>query len=794
MSWEDTKGFSVGQSPPRVDAKAKVLGQAKFTSDLHGSFPGLLHIKVLRSPYPHARILTLDTSDALKMPGVRTVVTGRDSDIPWMYLGPDVFSFPARDRVVWAGQPIAAVTAESVERAEEALEAIKVEYEALPHTLDVEEAMSDHPPSVIDPDLGQYPGREPFVPEAPNIVGSYTLKTGDVDKGFSDADVIVGNCYYASRISQSQLEPASCIVRSETDGGITMWTNGCGVHGVIKNLISPMFQLPKNKVRIIQMYQGGSFGNRLVPYVEPLTVLMALRTKGIVELTFTRREMYMSSPSNWPVKTYIKTGAKRDGTIIAQKIRLIKDNGASFNSFMIGRRTGSGAVCVYRIPNFHMETCGVNTNSPPVGPYRGLGCPQIEWAVESQIDMLAHKLGMSPVAIRQKNILKAGEQNAYGETVNSIGAVKCLEAVGEAIKIEEPCKGGHGPWRVGKGIAVGGKQNSPLGRAEAKVLVHDDGSVEVLYSADEQGMGAQTVMAQIASEELKIPADQIKVVRADTAVTPYDNYSASSRTTYTTGNALVTACQDAINQLKEAAAREAGVSVKNVHIEGGKAIISGSDIKEIPIPDLFKPFQMFEQQNQWGLKRGTPVCGEGIFAPAPCIMWDENGHTPRMWNWFQYNACAVEVAVNIETGQIKVMKVASASDMGFPINPKMCEGQIEGGVCMGIGFSVNEEYLYDANGVMTNWSYVDYRIPTVLDMPYRHEFKSVLAPDPLPDGPYGAKGIAESVTIPVGPAIASAVHSATGIRPKVMPMSAERILDLLGQKGEGEEDGSRAAE
>jgi carbon-monoxide dehydrogenase large subunit len=408
--------------------------------------------------------------------------------------------------------------------------------------------------------------------------------------------------------------------------------------------------------------------------------------------------------------------------------------------------------------------------------------------------MLGHKLGMSSVAIREKNILKAGEQNGYGETVNSIGAVKCLEAVGEAIKIEEACKGGQGPWRVGKGIAVGGKQNSPLGRAETKVLVHDDGSVEVLYSADEQGMGAQTVMAQIASEELKIPADQIRVVRADTAVTPYDNYSASSRTTYTTGNALVTACQDAINQLKEAAAREAGVSVKNVYIEGGKAIISGSNIKEIPISDLFKPFQMFDQQNQWGLKRGTPVCGEGVFAPASCIMWDENGHTPRMWNWFQYNACAVEVAVNIETGQIKVIKVASASDMGFPINPKMCEGQIEGGVCMSIGFSVNEEYLFDGNGVMTNGSYIDYRIPTVLDMPFRHEFKSILAPDPLPDGPYGAKGIAESVTIPVGPAIASAVYNAAGIRPTVMPMSAERILDLLNKKGEEEEDGSRAAE
>jgi carbon-monoxide dehydrogenase large subunit len=513
---------------------------------------------------------------------------------------------------------------------------------------------------------------------------------------------------------------------------------------------------------------------------------MALKTKGTVKVTFSRKEMFESSPSNWPVTTHIKTGAKRDGTIVAQQITLIEDTGASLNCFLDGRVSGSGTVCVYDIPNVHMDTYGVNTNTPPVGPYRGLGCPQSEWAVENQVNLLAHELGMSPVEIRRKNILERGANNAYGETVTSIGLRTCLELVADAIKIDEPCLQESGPWIRGKGIAVGGKQNTPLGRAEAKVAVHSDGSVELRYSADENGMGSETVMAQIVAEELKIPADAVKVVRADTLLTPYDNFSASSRTTYTTGKAVLLACRDAVRQLREAAARRVGVSVDQVEVAGGKALICGSYLNEIPLQDLFEPFERMGGQQQWGLKKGSPVVGHGIFAPGPCILWDEDGRTPRMWNWYQYNACAVEAAVNVDTGRIKVLEVYSASDMGFPINPKMCEGQIEGGVGMAIGFAVNEEYLYDEQGRVLNGEFLDYRVPTAKQMPERKNFRSLFGPDPLPEGPYGAKGLGEAMMIPVAPAIAAAVHQAVGIRPTVLPMSAERILALLKEKERGE--------
>ena len=434
-----------------------------------------------------------------------------------------------------------------------------------------------------------------------------------------------------------------------------------------------------------------------------------------------------------------------------------------------------------------IDSYTVNTNAPPVGSYRGLGCPQVEFGVELQMDMLAHKLGMSPLEIRLKNLLKKGEKNAYGEVVTSIGATKCIEAVSKAIDYGQPSLQEPGPWRKGKGIGLGGKQNTPLGRSEANVLVHSDGSVEVQVSCDEQGMGAETVMSQIVAEEFGIAIGTVKITRSDTGITPYDNWSASSRTSYNTGNAVLLACRDAIRQLCEAAAREVGVAAHLVAIKGGKALIKGSHITELRITSLFKPFSQFAQQ-QWGLQKGTPVRGHGIFCPAPAVPWkEEDGRTPRMWNWYQYSATAVEVAVNVETGQVKVVRGASASDMGFPINPKMCEGQIEGGFCMASSYSRNEEYLYDKEGRILNGSFQDYRVPTVLDTPLRADFKSLLAPDELEDGPYGAKGMAESNTVPVGPAIANAVYDAVGIRPTTMPMSAERILQRLKEKEMGKQ-------
>lgn len=772
----------VGESVPRVDALDKVLGKAQFTADLHRHFPGLLHAKVLRSPHAHARIVSMDISKAEQLPGVRAVITGKDCPDKVSWMAPRIL---ALDEVIWAGQGVAAVAAESPEIAEDSLDLIQVTYEELPAVFDVEEAREKDPPAVVDRNLGRHKGSPQFTPEAPNISGHYKLRAGDAEKGFARADVILQNRFSTSRVSHSQLELASCIVRAEPDGGITMWTNGQGVH-VIKGLLCDLFQLPGAKVRVINPYQGGSFGNRLRFYVEPLATLLALRVKGTVHFTYSRREMYLAAPTRLPVTTYIKTGAKRDGTIVAQQMEVIVDNGASYACLQDGRAAGSGAVCVYRIPNFFMDTYGVNTNTPWAGAYRGLGTPQVAWAVESQMDMLAEKLKMSPVELRRKNVLHRGEKNAYGEKVESIGVMGCLEKVAQEIKLEEPCVQEPGPWRKGKGVAMGGKQNTPRGRSEAEVLVHDDGSVEVLISCDEHGMGAETVMAQITAEKLKIPLDRVKVTRGDTSVTPYDTYSASSFTVYNTGNAVHMACEDAIRQLFLAAAEKMEAPLNDLRLENGKVFVRGSPQSGVAIAGLFEPFTFFTDQRGSGLKKGTPVRGKGVFAPSPAIPWDkESGLTPRMWNWYQYNACGVEVAVNIETGEIKLLSAVIAADMGFPINPKMCEGQIEGGLCMAIGASVLEEYIYE-NGLVTNSSYGDYRLPTFGEIPLRKKVKALFSPDPLPEGPWGAKGVGEGTMIPVAPAIANAVYNAVGIRIKDLPLSAERVLRLIQEQKEKE--------
>jgi CO/xanthine dehydrogenase Mo-binding subunit len=773
----DTAG--VNRSVVRVDGVGKVLGTAKYTQDYHNDFPNLLHARLLRSPHAHARIVSIDTSRAEALPGVRLVVTGKD-DIPRVFAMGEICCSPAEDEVLWVGQTVAAVVAESAETALEALELIDVVYEVLPAVLDIQEAMKPDPVAVVDKNMGKYPGAS-LTPVAPNIAGSYKLRHGDVAAGFAEADVVLEDTYYASRISHAQLEEVACVARYETNGGLTMWTNVCGVHPA-KALICGMLGLAESKVRLIQAAQGGSFGNRLAATVEPLAALLALRVKGTVEITLSRKEMFESTATNWPITTRVKTGAKKDGTVIAQEVEIFEEEGAFLNGWFDGRMAGSAAVCVYDIPNVAMDTYGVNTNKSPVGAFRGLGCPQVEFAIENQLNRLADKLEISPVDIRLKNVLHKGEQNAYGEVLTSIGISGCLEAVAGAIGLKTPPVQQPGPWRRGKGVAMGGKQNTPLGRAEAEVRVHSDGSVEVRYGADENGMGAATVMAQIAAEEFKIPAESIKVIQGDTTETPYDNYSASSRTVYTTGNAVLLAAQDAIAQLKEEAARILGVAARSVEIAGGKAFVKGSATKEVALPDLFQPFAMFGGQQQWGLKKGTPVRGRGVFAPAPAQLWDANGRSPRMWNWYQYSACGVELEVNEETGQIRVLKAAVANDMGNPMNPALCVGQMEGGFMMALGFAVNEEYLYDEKGAPTMASLMDYRVPTALDMPPSADLKTFFAPDPLPDGPYGAKGIAESGTIAIGPAVAAAVHQAVGVWPTVMPMTAERILQLIKEK------------
>lgn len=777
----------IGKGEIRIDAYDKVTGKGLFASDYVNQFPVLAHIKALRSPYAHAKIKKLDLSKAKALDGVIYIMTGNEPGIDWdQYPKAAII---AKDETLWAGQIVALVCAETIEIAEQAVDMIEVEFEKLPAVLDYYAAIEPNPVSVIDPEyetrplgFSDRPGDRASNRISPNVVGAFKMHSGNVPEAMEKAEIIVEGEFWTGKKTASPLEAANAICRYDSDGGITMWSNGAGVHGVIKQGICRILGMKESMVRIIQPYMGGSFGSRLNPYVEMITALMCLRTKRTVSFQFTREEQFTGAPSNWPCITKVKLGATKDGTLLANDYYLAEEIGACVNNtFFSGRLSSSGALPVYRMPNLRMDTYAVATNTVPAAEYRGLGCPESEFGIECLMNQLADELGMSPVELRMKNIIDKGERDPHGELITSIGLKKCLQSVADAIKVDEEPVQDMGVWKKGKGCACGGKQNTPLGRSEAEVWYNSDGSIQLFISCDENGMGATTALAQIAAHEFGVPLSEVKVTKGDTAITPYDNYSASSRTTYNTGNAVKLACEDAISKLKVEVARVYGLHPSKVEIKGKKAILAGSYVQEVDIPSLFTPTSMFTQGN-WGLQKGTPVVGHGLFCPAPIHQWDENGLSDRVWNWFQYSAAAVEVAVNEETGQVKVLKVASSADTGNPINPKLVETQIEGGVHMAIGFSVNEEHLFDENGKLWNANFSDYRLPTILEMPTNENVHAFINPDPLPDGPYGAKGMAESITIPVGPAIAEAIYKAVGVRVTGYPMTAERILALINEK------------
>jgi len=778
----------IGKSEKRIDAYEKVTGKAQYASDYFSRARTTMpQMKLFTSPHAHAKILKLDVSRAEAMPGVIKIITSREPDVDW-----DQFPKPAylaQDRVIWAGQIIALVLAETEELAEKAMELIEVEYEVYPHVLNFDEAMLPNPKAVVDPDyetraagFSDRPGDRASNRKSPNVVGEFKLNTGDVDKAMEEADVVIEHSYFTGKKTAHPLETATAVCEYSPDGTITMTSNGAGVHGVIKQTVCRVLGLQQSRVRVIQPYMGGSFGSRLNPFIEVLVALMSSRAKCDVACRYSRKETFITAPSNWPCYTTVKLGAKKDGTIIANDFVLGEEIGACINNtFFSGRLSSSGAAPVYRFPNCRMDTFAVATNTVPAAEYRGLGCPEAEFGIECVVNELADELGMSPVEIRLKNIIDPGELNIYGEPIRSIGLKKCLQSVADAIKVEEKPVQDMGVWKKGRGCAVAGKQNTPLGRAEAKVWFNCDGTIELFVSVDKMGMGSTTAMAQICANEMGVEVSDIKVTCSDTAITPYDNYSASSRATYTAGNAVMIACDDCKRKLKEEVAREFGMHPSKVDIQGTKAVLKGGELEEVSIPSLFRGWTPFTQDN-WGLKVGSPVEGVGVFCPAPARMWDADGRSPRIWNWFQYSSTAVEVAVNEETGQVHILRIASSADTGNPINPELIRGQIIGGVHMAVGFAINEEHLYDANGMVSNANFSDYRLPTILEMPTKDNVQAFINPDALPDGPYGAKGMAESITIPVAPAIQEAIYQAVGVRINGYPMTAERVLAAIKEK------------
>jgi len=762
----------VGKDIQRVDALEKVRGKAKFCSDF--IIPGMLYGMVLRSPHPHAKIISIDTCESEKVPGVRAVVTGRDApDRRNGLMLMDQYVLCKDNIVRSVGEAVAAVAADSIESAEDALKLIDVHYEKLPAVFDPEEAMKKDPPIIIHPGLPQYTFvgiRLKLDPEMPNVCYHFKIREGNIEKGWQEADLIIENRFSVARIQHCQLETNRADAWIEADGTVVVRSPLQTPASCARELAS-LFGFPLSKVRVMTPYVGGGFGGKSGPCtIEPIAMLLAMKSGKPVRLVLSREEQFIDSRQRIGVITYIRDGVKRDGTLIAREMKVIVDSGRHAGSALLPTRNlAFGAVGTYRVPNFKLDSYTVYTSNPVTGAYRGFGSPEVTWAIEQQMDMIAEKLGIDAVQLRKKNILREGERDVCGQITYGIGVKECLDRVTEWIEWNKKSEEVEGPWRKGKGIAIGNKYTMGGFSSAATVKVYPDGLVEVRHGASEMGQGLNTVVAQIAAEEFGVSVNRVRVRWGDTFLCPYDLGGVSSRLTFHTGNAVRRACQDAKRQLFEIASGILRVNIADLETKAGNIYVVGLPNRRLKITDLF---------NWEGVPiKGGEILGTGSYH-GPAVAEDpETGQSERMVVYYAHMAVAVEVAVNVETGEVKILRITGAVDP-TPINPKMVEGQIEGGMAQAIGSAIWEEIVLN-EGVVVNPNFMDYKIPTSLDLPSNKNTKTMIVPLPHAEGPFGAKGVGELTMVPVAPAIANAVYNAVGIRIMDLPISRQKVLDAI---------------
>ena len=779
----------VGKNVIRLDARTKVLGKDEYCADI--KLPGMLHAKVLGSPHPHAKILSIDTSAAEKVSDVLCVVTEKDA--PKRLTGTGVIrDMPilARGVVRYVGEPVAAVAATTLEAAEEAVELIKVEYEELPAIFDVEEAAGTNPPVIVHPDFSSYRVTTPperLSPDRPNVFTHIKVYKGDVDKGFKESDLIVENRYVAPSIQHCALEPHAAVVRPEPDGGVTVLTGKQGISRV-KEDIAAIFGIEPAKVRVQQGYVGGAFGGKATVF-EHIPALMALKSGRPVKWVMTREEVFVLGGPREGMVLIVKDGFKKDGALVARKMEVFVDGGAYAEASPgVTQNCSSAAICMYRIPHLKWDGYAVYTNTPKRRGMRGYGVNEVDFAIECNMDIAAEKLGVDPVELRRKNLLKEGEPMLNGEITHSIGAAECLDRVCESIKLNE--KGAsEGPWRKGKGLALGNKYSSPGTHYGARIQVTENERIIVYHGADAIGQGVNTVISQIAAEEFGISPDRVDVVFSDTATTPYFGHgSTSSRTTFNLGNAVLRACEDAKRQMIDRAACRLEAPPEIMDVRNMEVYVRGHPNRKMKVRDLFA-----FPPNRPGRSVGDDGEEDGEIIGTATYRTDSIPDDPktgqldsacaregkRFMAFYAYVAKAVEVAVNIETGEVKVLGCHSAIDLGKAINPKMCEQQSEGGMAMGIGSALYEVTLLE-KGRILNPDFTDYKVPLAAQMPFNENMKSIFVESvPHKDGPFGAKGFAEGVVTGMEPAIANAVYNAVGVRIKELPIAPEKVVMAL---------------
>ncbi len=759
----------IGKTFRRLDYETKVTGRAQYLADM--SVPGMLHGKILRSPYPHARITRIDASKAEKVPGVMAVLTRddilHDEGIEPFY-GP-VFkdqTIVATEKVRHVGDPVAAVAALTLDAAEAALKLIEVDYEELPAVLNIEDALK--PGAMLVHDSVKLPASgfadladlKPI--DGTNLCTHFRLNRGDIDKGFAEADHVFEDTFTLPATQHSFLETHACIASVEPGGRITVWATTQNPF-VVRTQLANIFKVPVAKVRVIVPYLGGGYGGKVYPKVEPITVALSQKAGRPVRLILSREEVFYTITKHAAV-IRMKTGVKNDGTLIARECEIHLDTGAYAEiGPRVAKKSGYTAAGPYKIPNLKIDSYSVYTNKPPAGAFRGFGVSQSAWAVESQMDIIAAALKMDPVELRKRNGYNEGDKFVTEETLRAIGLKQCIDEVAKSIGWETRDRDrekNRSNLRRGKGLACMIKATITPSISCAVVKLNEDASLSIYSGTVEMGQGSETVLAQIAGKELGIPMPTIQVLGVDTDVVPYDLTTSSSRSTFHMGKAVQLAAQDIVRQLKQIVVTEYNIPEDKISIADGKIRLPEAQLDYSEV--MFKRF---------GMQGGTLV-GEGQVKTS---VKNEFGEKSTSAFWF-LAAGAAEVEVDVDTGKFKLIKYASAVDVGKALNPLGCRQQLAGAAITGMGQAMFEEIAYDG-GQLINPNLVDYVLPSLGDMPALIDSIAVEVPDR--NGPFGAKGIGESALIPVAPAIANAIYDAVGVRIKDLPIKAEKIFLAL---------------
>ncbi len=761
---------AVGHDVPRIDGRDKATGAAAYIDDIPAN--GALYAAMAFSEHAHARILGYDTSEALALPGVKAVITGEDFDhvLGGVFLKdePPI----AMGKVRYLGEPVAAVAATDAETARRAAQLIKVEYESLQNILGVDDAL-DPESELIHEDLADYFRLKPSSFEG-NILWKASISEGDVDSAWDDCDVIVEGEFQTQAQHHMYMEPCGALAIPEQSGRITLWSS-CQSVFIVQQKVADYLQIPMAKIRALVPHVGGGFGGKGGLHIQTLVAKLAMVCGRPVKMILSRTEDFEIVRSRHPIRIHMKTGAKKDGTLVAREINVVLDGGAyADESPAVLNWTVFIGKGPYNIPNVRSSGRLVYTNKLRAGPYRGFGNPQVTLAGESQIDEIAAELGMDSLKIRQLNALKTNDAWIGGQNLDACGFEECLEKMQQATKgFDKEVTASTSP-NIKRGIGYSSVIHMcGLQSTSAEVHVRADGSVAVVTGVVDIGQGSSTILSQIVADSLGLPVDRVSFASPDSDSSPYNWKTAASRTTYMSGRSVLKASENVREQLFRHAGEMLEAAEHDLELrEGGFVGVKG-------VADAQLSFAQIAGRAM--ARVGGPI------AASDSLVFDGPPLDPKraLVDGFAFNNVgiytfgiqAVEVEVDTDTGEVKVLRVWSAHDVGRAINPVMVDGQVHGGVVQGLGLALTEEMLWGDDGELINPTLMDYKIPGILDVP--DEIHSIIVETNEPTGPYGAKGVGENSLVGMPAAVANAINDACGARLRSIPFTSEKVLNAL---------------